>query len=233
MGKPRLPRGPRTLTREQLAQEQEAEIATLYDRIEKAGQSREWLDRVIHICRTSRGDAGLLDRSRKLADGRLAALEEIDKHAEHVHEQLHRLFAPTSISCSPTKRRACTSLRLPLVAHFLSWRLLRGDLASARLLATSMRTREAFHSGIPAVARTSGGAAELLYEKYTFKHREIALLCEAQELGALPIAEGALKSKTGAVKTAISELRRSRKDRKKSPWVRHVLAPKRRPDHRR
>jgi hypothetical protein len=91
-----------------------------------------------------------------------------------------------------------------------------------------MRTRKAFYNEIPANARTSGAAAALLFEKYGFMHREIALLvCKADAKSTLPIAPGVLKAKTSAVKTAIHALPDNR-----PLWVRHVLAPKRRADHR-
>ena len=203
---PRLPRGPTTTAKEQLAQQQERQVELLYKQTDKWRRTPEWLDRVIHICRTSRGELGLLDRARPEAGDRATVLEKIADHSDAVHVQLHTVVGPSTVPCKPAQRSVCTSILPTLVAHFRACKAIRGDLPLARLRMYALRSRRALSDDIPELARTSGGAVAYLHDKFRFKHRHIALLCLLQEGGKLPIAESALQKRTDAVKKAYSSV---------------------------
>lgn len=205
MGKPRLPTAPKQVPDDVREERQRKDIERLYSLIEESGHDREWIDRVIEICRWGRDDAGLPEGTRKRAAARANALAEAVKYNEHVHALLH--IASDGFLCDLKERKVCASLHPTQVEHFRSCKRIVGDLALARLRGHSLKSRSTFFDAVPPEARTRGGAANYLHEKFSLRHRDIALLVESPN--GLPVAESVLKARAGAIKTACYEVRRA------------------------
>jgi hypothetical protein len=207
---PRPPKGPPP--REQLAQRQKDKIERLYRRAEAARRDRQWLDRVIYICRTTGGGSAVQKNAIRHVRAHQTFLEKTAEYADDLHRSLHEHLDPTETKCNPRARDACVSVNDTLQTHFRFWLALNAALVTARdRVAALGKEPPEFFKGVPLAARTKGGAVAYLHEKFGFTHADIALLCAAyDEPLVLPIEKDLLDRTATNLRKAYSSLPKTR-----------------------